>query len=108
MTAQAFPSVMSIGVLFGTSLLTSRFSLTQLQPLTFVELRLVIASLCFAVLIGFRPGRRWPHDPVLWGRAAILGVMGTAISMTCMIASLEYQSSGVSGLLLTTDRKSVV
>lgn len=102
MTAQAFPFVTSIGLLFGTSLLASRFVLSQLDSLSFVELRLIVAGLCFGLFMWLRPKHGWPRDRQLWLRSAILGVFGTAVPMTCIISSLEYQSSGVSGLLLTT------
>ena len=47
-------------------------------------------------------GRRVPRDPELWKRASMLGIFGTAVPMTCVIVSLQYQSSGVTSLLLST------
>ncbi|MFQ5614476.1 MAG: DMT family transporter [Anaerolineae bacterium] len=103
MTLQALPYVTLLGFLFGSTLIASRFSVGQFNPTTYIGLRMVLASLGHLTIYFLTSRhRRWPRDPVLWRRAALLGVIGTAIPMTAIVSSLRYQSSGVTSILLTT------
>lgn len=102
MSIKALPYITLLGFFFGSSLVASRFSVGQYDPTTYIGLRMVIASLISLVIYWLIAGRCLPRDLELWKRASLLGVFGTAVPMTCVVASLQYQSSGVSSLLLTT------
>lgn len=102
MSIKALPYIILLGFFFGSSLVASRFSVGQYDPTTYIGLRMVIASLISLVIYWLIAGRCLPRDLELWKRASLLGVFGTAVPMTCVVASLQYQSSGVSSLLLTT------
>lgn len=97
----AAPYVLFIGLLFGSSLVVSRFSVGQFDPRVYTSLRLAIAALLHLSAYLFIGARAWPRSLYLWKHAAILGVIGTAIPMTSVILGLQYQSSGVTSLLLT-------
>lgn len=101
MTLQALPYVVLLGMMFGTTLIASRFSVGQFAPTTYIGLRLVIASGAHALFYALNSRRRWPTDAVLWQRAVLLGIFGTALPMTGIVSSLQYQSSGVTSVLLT-------
>ena len=106
MSPAALPYVLLLGLLFGSTLLVSRYSLGQFAPTTYTALRLALSSAAFAVLYirsagrgrgrGLWPGRGLLRDGVL------LGVFGTAVPMVAYVSSLQYQSAGVTALLLTT------
>jgi drug/metabolite transporter (DMT)-like permease len=100
---QALPYVAFLGFLFGTSLIASRFSVGQFAPATYIGLRMVVAGLCYAIVYVLVRRRHWPTDGRLWRHAAVLGVVGTAIPMTALATGLQYQSSGVTSLLITTN-----
>ncbi len=101
MKIAALPFVALLGFFFGSSMVASRFSVGQFDPSTYIALRMLFASaLCLVVY--FLAGKRLPRDRTLWWRAGLLGVFGTAVPMYCVISSLQYQSSGVSSLLLAT------
>lgn len=102
MTAQALPYVSFLGFVFGTSLVAARFSVGQFEPTTYLGLRLTLAGLCHAIVYALARHRHWPTERGLWRHAAVLGVVGTAIPMTAMIIAIQYQSSGVTSLLITT------
>lgn len=102
MPVQALPYVTMLGFLFGSTLIASRFSVGQYAPTTYIGLRLLIASLAHVIVYLLVRGRRWPTDRHLWWHATLLGVIGTAIPMTCIVTSMQYQSSGVTSLVLTT------
>ena len=101
MSIAALPYIVLLGIFFGTSLVASRFTVGQLDPATFIGVRMCAASLLCLALYGLM-GRRFPRDPVLWRRAGLLGVFGTAAPMFCVISALQYLSSGMTSLLFST------
>jgi len=74
-----------------------------MSSLTYVGLRLSLATLGF-LIIYLLPNskRKWPRDRTLWQRGIILGIFGTALPMLSFVSSLQYISSGVTSVLLTT------
>ena len=102
MNTKANAYVLLLGTLYGTTLVISRFSVGQFNPTTYIGLRLVLSSLGFAVIYGLGIGKRsWPRGRQLWKHASIMGVLGTAIPMTGIVASLQYLSSGLTSILIT-------
>jgi drug/metabolite transporter (DMT)-like permease len=99
---QAIPYILLLGTLFGTTLIASRFSVGQFESSTYIGLRLVLASLGY-LIVAILPSQRhkWPADRSLWRHAAIIGILGTAIPMNFLVASLKYQSSGMTSILIT-------
>lgn len=75
----------------------------QYEPSNYIGLRLIIASLCHVIIYTLFKDRRWPSDRRLWRQAAVLGVFGTAIPMTFIVTSLQFQSSGITSVLITTN-----
>lgn len=102
MKLQAIPYIILLGFFFGSTLVASRFSVGQLHTTNYIGLRLVLASLghLSIYLFNYR-NTPWPTKPRLWRQAALLGLMGTAIPMTSIVGSLNYQSAGVTAILLT-------
>lgn len=91
-----------LGFFYGTTVLASRFTVGQFASLTFVGLRLTLAAIAFVFLylIAFQ-GRTWPRDKQLWLYSAIVSILGTVIPMNLINASLYFQSSGVTAMLIT-------
>ena len=85
MQPKAIPYVILLGLLWGSSLVASRFSVGQYDPRTYISLRLLLASMAHLsvyVFSGWMGAKRsFPRDPKLWRHAAVLGVLGTAISI---------------------------
>lgn len=102
MTFQALPYILLQGFLFGSTLVASRFGVGQFSPLTYIGLRMVLASLCHIAVIYVARHGRWPRGPGLWRSAALLGIFGTAIPMAAFVSSLQYQSAGLTSVLLTS------
>jgi len=103
MTAQALPYISFLGFLFGSTLVASRFSVGQFQPTTYIGLRLTMAGIghvAFYTLVGRR--YKFPTDRRLWLHASILGVLGTAVPMTAIVTALQYLSSGLAAIFITT------
>jgi drug/metabolite transporter (DMT)-like permease len=102
LSAQVIPYILVQGFLFGSTLIASRFSVGQFSPTTYIGLRMLLASLGHVAfyMLGYR-GRTWPTNLRLWRHAAMLGVFGTAVPMTSIVSSLQYQSAGVTSVLLT-------
>jgi len=101
MHTKAFPYIGLLSLFWGTNIVASRFGIDEFDPYLFIALRLSIATFFF-VLIFFFQRRTWPTDLNLWRHAAFSGVIGVSIPMTLFILSLQYQSSGVTSIFVTT------
>lgn len=102
MILEALPFILLQGFMFGTTLVASRFSIGQYAPTTYIWLRLALAS--FAHLAFYIVAARrypWPKDRRVWRHAAVLGIAGTAVPMTLLVSALQFQSSGVTSILVT-------
>jgi drug/metabolite transporter (DMT)-like permease len=98
------PYVLVLGVMFGTTLVASRFSVGQFSSTTYIGLRLTLSAMGFGMIYLLRIGKRtWPKGGQLWKHSIILGVLGTAIPMTGIVASLQYLSSGLASMLITVN-----
>ena len=102
MNIKALPYVTLLGFMFGSSMVVSRFGVGQFEPSTYIGIRMIMSSLMALAVYRLATGRRLPRDRELWKRAGLLGIFGTAVPMTCVITSLQYQSSGVASILLST------
>ncbi len=101
MHTKALPFVGLLSLFWGTNIVASRFGIDDFDPYVFIALRLAIATFFF-VLIFLWQKRVWPTDLNLWGHAAFSGIIGVSIPMTLFILSLQYQSSGVTSIFVTT------
>jgi drug/metabolite transporter (DMT)-like permease len=98
----AIPYMLLLGFIYSSTLTASSFGLGEFHSLTFVALRLVLASLAYLVIFSLRLRKqRFPKERTVWLHGAVLGIFGTAIPMNLMIASLHYLSSGMVGILIT-------
>ena len=102
MDSQALPYIILLAFFWGSNLVVSRFGLAQYHPVTFVALRLALAALLHILIYVVDAKRPFPTDRTLWKRAAVMGTLGTAIPMTGIISSLEYLSSGMTAVFVTT------
>lgn len=102
MNKKSIPYILLLGVLFGTTLVVSRFSVDQFAPTTYLGLRFTLVSFGFIIVYTLRiKKRRWPRGNDIWRRGFILGIFGTAFPMTGIVSSLEYLSSGLTSILIT-------
>jgi len=93
--------VLLLSFLYGSTMVASRFSVGQYDPRTYISLRLLLASTIHICVYLFSQQRRWPTDKKLWLYSIGLGIGGTLIPMTAMVSSLQYQSTGVTSMLIT-------
>lgn len=101
MTLKALPFVILTGFLFGSTLIASRFSVGQFHPLNYISFRLLLASSAHLLIYLFSQ-RTFPRDRTLWFRAALYGVFGTAVNLVGIVSSLQFLSSGLAAILITT------
>ena len=103
MNFQALPYILLTGAAFGTNLVALRFAMDQFEPFALAGLRLAVAS--FAFLLVYLLDRRhhpWPTDPKLWRHVFLVGTVGTAVPQVATVLSLQYQSSGITAILVAT------
>ncbi len=103
MNVKSLVNVMLIGVFFGGGIVASRFGVGQFDPIIFTGLRLTIAVLAFVSFYSIARKRYpFPTNWKIWRHSLLIGTLGMAVPMTCFIAALQYQSSGVSAIFITT------
>ena len=101
MHTKAFPYIALLGVIWGTNLVISRFGVGQSGGVLFTGLRLAAGSLSFIAVIAFSK-RQWPREGRVWKHAMVIGVIGSALPMTAILSALQFQSAGVTAVLITT------
>lgn len=102
MEPKAAPYVLGLGLAWGLNLVLSRFGINQFDPYVFIGLRLLIASAIFAVIYTLSPTRRWPREPHFWRSVAVVALFGIAIPFAGFVGALQFQSAGLTSLLVTT------
>ncbi|MFN2195620.1 MAG: DMT family transporter [Anaerolineales bacterium] len=104
MILEALPYLLIQGILFGTTLVASRYSVGQFSPTTYIWLRLALASLAYlSFYLVARKRHPWPRDMNVWKHATVMGIVGTAVPMTFIVMSLQFQSSGLTSILITAN-----
>ena len=101
MHTKAFPYISLLALFWGTNIVASRYGVGEFDPFFFIMLRLVIASISFAAVLLIAQ-RKLPQDPVLIRRAMLSGFLGVAIPMPTFILALQYMSSGVASIYVTS------
>ncbi|WP_420628519.1 DMT family transporter [Candidatus Leptofilum sp.] len=101
MHTKALPYILLLSLFWGTNVVASRFGIGEFDPYLFVTLRLAIATLFFVPILLLNQGQL-PTNRELWQKAAVSGVLGVAIPIPTFILSLQYQSSGVASIYVTT------
>ena len=101
MHTKAFPYIILLSLFWGTNIVASRFGIGEFNPYVFIALRLATATLFFVPFI-LLTGKGLPRDRSVWGHSLVSGILGVSIPMTTFILSLQYQSSGVASIYVTT------
>ena len=84
---------------FGTNIVVSRFAIGQMHPLVYVAVRMPMAA-ALALLWTWLRHRRFPRGRKLWVHGTVVGLLATAAPMVFFISGLQYQSSGVTSLII--------
>lgn len=95
--------VFLLGVMNGTTLLASRFSVGQYSTSNYLTIRLAIASVAYAVLVWFTQKdklRFFPKSRKFWIGSGFVGFL-SGISMNAIIMAMQYISSGLNSILMT-------
>ncbi len=95
--------VFLLGLMNGTTLLASRFSVGQYSTSNYLTIRLAIASVVYAVLVWFTQKdklRFFPKSKKFWIGSLFVGFL-TGISMNAIIMAMQYISSGLNSILMT-------
>ncbi|MEX0622181.1 MAG: DMT family transporter [Candidatus Woykebacteria bacterium] len=89
-----FVLVLLTGLAFGTSVVITRFAISEIPPLPQVGFRLLIASLAFLFTFFILKGK-----PPSQGRQrldiALIGVFGAAVPLLTLTTALQFVSSGM-------------
>lgn len=102
MDPAALPFILATGLFFGSSLIVTRFGITQFDPASFTGLRLLFASAGFLAVYALDRRRHpWPSDRRIWRHSVFLSIVGIIIPLFGSILALQYLSSGVVAMFIT-------
>jgi len=79
---------------FGTSVVITRFAISEIPPLPLVGFRLLIASVAFLVTFGFLK-EKLPTSKKERVDIALVGIVGSALPLLALTAALQFVSSGM-------------
>ncbi|MEM6530804.1 MAG: DMT family transporter, partial [Chloroflexota bacterium] len=102
MPNHAAPYIVTLGLSWGLNLVVSRAGIAEIATLEYTFLRFAISTVIFAIFIALSPHRQWSRNPLLWRDAAVVGIFGTAFPLLALMGSLNFQSAGLTSLLVTT------
>jgi drug/metabolite transporter (DMT)-like permease len=95
-----FLLVLMCAACFGTGLTVSRLGLSQFDVVSYTGLRFAVAAVAFAFLLLITRRRApWPRAPQFWLMTVTFGVLGTAMPMLAIVASLRFLSSGTAAIV---------
>ncbi len=95
--------VFLLGLMNGTTLLASRFSVGQYSTSNYLTIRLTIASVGYAILLWFTQKDKlsfFPKSKKFWVGSIFVGFL-SGISMNTIIMAMQYISSGLNSILMT-------
>lgn len=102
MNKQVTGYIFLLGIMFGSTLLVSRFCVGQFNPFNYVGLRLSGVALGYLVIFLLRS--RWRKEKIdrkLWKQGLIMGILYDALPFTLFVSALQYLSAGVASIMWT-------
>ncbi len=87
------------GLTFGSSVVMTRYAVSEFAPLTLVAVRLGVASLSFAVIL-LAAARRLPADRQTWLGFLLVGVINVGVPMVANTLALQLMSSATLTLFI--------
>ncbi|MBC7238893.1 MAG: DMT family transporter, partial [Chloroflexi bacterium] len=101
MTLSALGELLLLGAIWGASFLFIKIGVSDIRPLTFATLRVLVGA---AVLLGVIAMRKLPlpRGKPLWGRLAVMGAVGIVIPFGAIAWGTQYIASGLSAILNAT------
>jgi O-acetylserine/cysteine efflux transporter len=100
MNYQVLLSILFLGTLWGTSVMSTRYLVNMVHPFTFAALRFSGAALLFLLVNLLHIGKQhFPTDRKLWKFGAMMGLIGDAAALVLYATSVSFLSSGVASVL---------
>lgn len=101
MTLSALGELFLLGAIWGASFLFIKIGVSDLRPLTFATLRVLVGSATLLIVIRMRK-LILPHGRRFWGRLAVMGAVGIVIPFGAIAWGTQYIASGLSAILNAT------
>jgi len=90
-----------LSAIWGASFLFIKIGVSEMGPLTFATLRVLIGSVVLLLISRLRR-ERLPTDPKLWLRFAIMGTFNALVPFATIAWGTQYIPSGLSAILNAT------
>lgn len=89
-----------LSAIWGSSFLFIKIGVTEIGPITFSMLRVLIGSVVLLIIVFTR--RRTPVERGVWKHLAFIGLFGTALPFALIGWGTQFISSGLSAILNAT------
>lgn len=101
MTLSSLGELLLLGAIWGASFLFIKIGVSDLRPLTFATLRVLVGSGVLLLVILLRR-LALPQGRRLWGRLVVMGAVGIVIPFGAIAWGTQYIASGLSAILNAT------
>ncbi|AQA17070.1 hypothetical protein BST95_01415 [Halioglobus japonicus] len=98
-TVQHWFFLLLLSLAWGFAFYLIAVALHAFAPLTIVNIRLVVGAATLYVIMRWQ-GQRLPHEPIWWGRFALLSLLGNLIPFSLITWAETEISSSQAGLLM--------
>ena len=98
MPLAALLQLILLGAIWGASFLFIKIGVSEIGPLTFATMRVLIGALTLLVVLGARR-QKLPRQRQVWGRFLVMGAIGTALPFVAISWGTQYIDSGLSAIL---------
>ena len=90
-----------LSAIWGASFLFIKIGVSEMGPLTFATLRVLVGSLVLLIISRLRR-EKLPTDPKLWRRFAVMGIFNALVPFGTIAWGTQYIPSGLSAILNAT------
>jgi len=101
MTYASIGLLMLLGAIWGTSFLFIKVGVSEMGPITFATLRVLVASIVLLLVLRAKK-QRLPRDIQTWKHFAVMGATGILIPFAAIAWGTQYIASGLSAILNAT------
>ena len=98
MAYASFGLLMLLSAIWGASFLFIKIGVSEIGPLTFAMLRVLVGSIILLLIIALRR-QRIPRDRAVWARFAIMGAVGITLPFAVISWGTQFIPSGLSAIL---------
>ena len=101
MSLASFGMLILLAALWGSSFLFIKIAVTDIGPMTYAMLRVLVGSITLLLVVVAR-GQKLPKDRRVWARFGFMGAVGILIPFAASSWGAQYIAAGLAAILIAT------